>query len=264
MTCRDWRWTRFPRSRSRVNSVAPSERPAIGGTGSLPDAGRGASRAPVRRSLPLRIPRRDHEDGLLPVALSIGLANGRYRRSHPTRTDVAFVDVSGPIGYRNSRSPLIVAASLHRRVALPWKAKASGMLGSGRLGETPAPRYRLMVKEMAPDERLREGLRLRDPQSLSDGDLLAIILNTGASGTNWAGAGGPPPDRRRPPGAGGGLPEARPPDSGSGRRESAGAGLLHRAWRVCTRRSARLGTARRVPPVRTLPARPVYGVKSRS
>lgn len=42
--------------------------------------------------------------------------------------------------------------------------------------------YRLTVKEMAPDERPRERLKLRGPQSLSDGDLLAIILNTGIVG----------------------------------------------------------------------------------
>jgi len=42
--------------------------------------------------------------------------------------------------------------------------------------------YRLSVKEMAPDERPRERLKLRGPASLSDGDLLAIILNTGIVG----------------------------------------------------------------------------------
>ena len=40
-----------------------------------------------------------------------------------------------------------------------------------------------MVKEMAPDERPRERLKLRGLQALSDGDLLAIILNTGVVGT---------------------------------------------------------------------------------
>jgi DNA repair protein RadC len=44
------------------------------------------------------------------------------------------------------------------------------------------PGYRLSVKEMAPDERPRERLKLRGPQSLSDGDLLAILLNTGIVG----------------------------------------------------------------------------------
>ena len=47
---------------------------------------------------------------------------------------------------------------------------------------TTEPKYRLSVKEMAPDERPRERLKLRGPQSLSDGDLLAIILNTGIVG----------------------------------------------------------------------------------
>ena len=42
--------------------------------------------------------------------------------------------------------------------------------------------YRLTVKELAPDERPRERLKLRGPASLSDGDLLAIILNTGIVG----------------------------------------------------------------------------------
>lgn len=52
------------------------------------------------------------------------------------------------------------------------------------LAELPArpPGYRLSVKEMAPDERPRERLKLRGPQSLSDGDLLAILLNTGIVG----------------------------------------------------------------------------------
>jgi hypothetical protein len=36
-----------------------------------------------------------------------------------------------------------------------------------------------MLREMAPDERPREKLKLRGPAALSDGDLLAIILNTG-------------------------------------------------------------------------------------
>jgi len=44
------------------------------------------------------------------------------------------------------------------------------------------PGYRLMLREMAPDERPREKLKLRGPSALSDGDLLAIILNTGIVG----------------------------------------------------------------------------------
>jgi DNA repair protein RadC len=44
------------------------------------------------------------------------------------------------------------------------------------------PGYRLMLREMAPDERPREKLKLRGPAALSDGDLLAIILNTGIVG----------------------------------------------------------------------------------
>ena len=46
----------------------------------------------------------------------------------------------------------------------------------------PEPSYRLMLREMAPDERPREKLKLRGPAALSDGDLLAIILNTGIVG----------------------------------------------------------------------------------
>ncbi len=42
--------------------------------------------------------------------------------------------------------------------------------------------YRLMLREVAPDERPRERLKLRGPTSLSDGDLIAIILNTGLAG----------------------------------------------------------------------------------
>ena len=48
-------------------------------------------------------------------------------------------------------------------------------------GERP-PGYRLMLREMAPDERPRERLKLRGSSALSDGDLLAIILNTGIRG----------------------------------------------------------------------------------
>ena len=40
----------------------------------------------------------------------------------------------------------------------------------------------LLVKEMAPDERPRERLFLRGSSSLSNGDLIAIILNTGVKG----------------------------------------------------------------------------------
>jgi DNA repair protein RadC len=39
-----------------------------------------------------------------------------------------------------------------------------------------------MLREMAPDERPREKLNLRGSAALSDGDLLAIILNTGIVG----------------------------------------------------------------------------------
>ncbi len=47
---------------------------------------------------------------------------------------------------------------------------------------TPAPAYRVGVKEMAPDERPRERMLLRGSASLSNGDLLAVLLNTGIPG----------------------------------------------------------------------------------
>ena len=57
-----------------------------------------------------------------------------------------------------------------------------GVIRDGKLTEPAIPRYRLSVKELPPDERPRERLKLRGPASLSDGDLLAIILNTGIVG----------------------------------------------------------------------------------
>ena len=52
--------------------------------------------------------------------------------------------------------------------------------------EAPAavstPAYRVGVKEMAPDERPRERMLLRGSASLSNGDLLAVLLNTGLVG----------------------------------------------------------------------------------
>ncbi|MDP9364588.1 MAG: DNA repair protein RadC [Chloroflexota bacterium] len=54
-------------------------------------------------------------------------------------------------------------------------------MGNGEARE-PVPGYRLMLREMAPDERPRERLKLRGPASLSDGDLIAIVLNTGIVG----------------------------------------------------------------------------------
>ena len=47
---------------------------------------------------------------------------------------------------------------------------------------TSSPSRTLSLKEMAPDERPREQLKLRGPNSLTNGDLLAIILNTGVKG----------------------------------------------------------------------------------
>jgi len=42
--------------------------------------------------------------------------------------------------------------------------------------------YRLTIKELPPDERPRERLQLRGAASLSNGDLLAILLRTGLKG----------------------------------------------------------------------------------
>lgn len=42
--------------------------------------------------------------------------------------------------------------------------------------------YRLMIREMQPDERPRERLRNSGPGSLSNTELLAILLNTGIKG----------------------------------------------------------------------------------
>lgn len=44
------------------------------------------------------------------------------------------------------------------------------------------PPYRLRLKELPADERPRERLKLRGAKSLSDSDLIAILLNTGTVG----------------------------------------------------------------------------------
>ena len=51
-------------------------------------------------------------------------------------------------------------------------------------GGARPPGYRLMMREMAPDERPREKLKLRGSAALSDGELLALILNTGVQGAS--------------------------------------------------------------------------------
>ncbi|MCC7024733.1 MAG: hypothetical protein IT338_18030, partial [Thermomicrobiales bacterium] len=53
------------------------------------------------------------------------------------------------------------------------------MAGDEGMASLAVRPYRLSIKELPPDERPRERLKLRGPASLSDGDLLAIILNTG-------------------------------------------------------------------------------------
>ena len=45
----------------------------------------------------------------------------------------------------------------------------------------PAP-YRLMIREMHPEERPRERLRNSGPEALSTSELLAILMNTGMKG----------------------------------------------------------------------------------
>jgi len=82
---------------------------------------------------------------------------------------------------------------------------------NGRVIVEAAPRYRLRLKEMAPDERPRERLKLRGPQSLSDGDLVAIILNTGVSGSGRTHRPAPPPARRPRRRAASPPPTAAPP-----------------------------------------------------
>lgn len=49
-------------------------------------------------------------------------------------------------------------------------------------GAVERPPYRLRLKELPPDERPRERLKLRGANSLSDSDLIAILLNTGIVG----------------------------------------------------------------------------------
>lgn len=56
------------------------------------------------------------------------------------------------------------------------------MAGLQRAGAGSGLAYGLSIKEMAPDERPREKLKLRGPSALTNGDLIAIILNTGIVG----------------------------------------------------------------------------------
>jgi DNA repair protein RadC len=60
-------------------------------------------------------------------------------------------------------------------------------VSDGHGGDPRPPGYRLMLREMAADERPREKLKLRGSAVLSDGELLAIILNTGIVGEIVAG-----------------------------------------------------------------------------
>ena len=50
------------------------------------------------------------------------------------------------------------------------------------MAEAEQAPYRLMIREMQPDERPRERLRNAGPGSLSNSELLAILLNTGIKG----------------------------------------------------------------------------------
>lgn len=49
---------------------------------------------------------------------------------------------------------------------------------------TAAPSFVPMVRDMPTEERPRERLRLRGPESLTNAELVAILLRTGASGEN--------------------------------------------------------------------------------
>jgi DNA repair protein RadC len=53
-------------------------------------------------------------------------------------------------------------------------------MSDGLQNDARPPGYRLMLREMAPDERPREKLKLRG--AFASSDLLAIILNTGIRG----------------------------------------------------------------------------------
>src|SRR5829696_2221935 len=67
-------------------------------------------------------------------------------------------------------------------ILLPKRGCGGGTVSDGH-GEDPRPPgYRLMLREMAADERPREKLKLCGSAVLSDGELLAIILNTGIRG----------------------------------------------------------------------------------
>src|SRR3954462_10814290 len=72
---------------------------------------------------------------------------------------------------------IVCTSRLRRAIA----ALGGGVNESSADGVRPAG-YRLMLREMAPDERPREKLKLRGATALSDGDLLAIVLNTGIPG----------------------------------------------------------------------------------
>src|SRR5688572_4220939 len=50
------------------------------------------------------------------------------------------------------------------------------------MAEVDEAPYRLMIRDLPTDERPRERLRNAGPASLSTGELLAIILNTGIKG----------------------------------------------------------------------------------
>ncbi len=73
-------------------------------------------------------------------------------------------------------------AAVRFGILLPDRGCEGGTVSDGHDGGARPPGYRLKVREMAPDERPRERLKLRGSSALSDGDLLAIILNTGIVG----------------------------------------------------------------------------------
>jgi hypothetical protein len=70
-------------------------------------------------------------------------------------------------------------ACLRFGILLPKRGCGGGTVSDGHEDGAKPPGYRLMLREMAADERPREKLKLRGSAVLSDGELLAIILNTG-------------------------------------------------------------------------------------
>ncbi len=154
-----------------------------------------AAASPAESAPPAREPNGDEGDGP-----AIAGRRGRARREAPGPSSTMDGTTDSGFDSGGQAAPDVGIAPPRRRpaserdaVASPAPAGATGngaehLEGSGAvlppepLAPVRAPGYRLSVKEMAPDERPRERLKLRGPQALSDGDLLAILLNTGIVG----------------------------------------------------------------------------------